>query len=127
MSPSQEKPRILYVEDDTDTCELVTYILTGANYEVISTGTCDQALRLAKSRQFDLYIVDNQLPDGSGLGLCDSLRAFDSDTPILFCSGSSTDVDKAAAEACGAQAYLTKPFEIEQLISEIRRLVSNSY
>jgi DNA-binding response OmpR family regulator len=118
--------RILYVEDDADIREMATFVLTRANYEVVQTGSCDQAVRLAKGDQFDLYLIDNTLPDCSGISLCHRLREFDSGTPVLFCSGLATDADRKAALDCGSQGYLIKPFNHEQLLSEVAGIVSES-
>ena len=115
--------RILYVEDNDDTRELVSLLLTEASYEVVGTQTCVHALRLAQTSQFGLYIVDRELLDGSGLGLCRQLRAFDSRTPILFCSGYTTEADRAAAHSAGSQGYLTKPFDPEHLLAAVAKLL----
>ena len=68
--------RILYAEDDADTCELVTVLLAGENCQVIATESHDEALRLARSEHFDLYLIDNWTPGISGVGLCGQLREF---------------------------------------------------
>jgi DNA-binding response OmpR family regulator len=122
MPPS--KRRILFVEDDADTRELVSFVLRQANYEVVIAENNDKALPLARTMHFDLYMIDNWMPGGSGIDLCERLREFDSSTPILFYSGAAYDQDKRAAFAAGAQGYLTKPVENDRLISEISKLIS---
>ena len=118
--------RILYVEDDADTRELVTVVLEMQNCQVIATGSHEQALRLARAEHFDLYLIDNWLPGISGVRLCEQLREFDQHTPVLFYSGAAYDADRERALASGAQGYLVKPAAGEQLIAEVLRLVSNS-
>ena len=122
MPPS--KRRILYVDDDADTRELVSFVLRQENYDVVLAENNDKALLLARTIHFDLYMIDNWMPGGSGVDLCERLREFDSSTPILFYSGAAYDQDKRAAFAAGAQGYLTKPVENDRLISEVSKLVS---
>ena len=122
MPPS--KRRILYVEDDADTRELVSFVLRQENYDVVLAENNDNALLLARTIHFDLYMIDNWMPGGSGIDLCKRLREFDSSTPILFYSGAAYDQDKRAAFAAGAQGYLTKPVENDRLISEVSKLIS---
>ena len=122
MPPS--KRRILYVEDDADTRELVSFVLRQENYDVVLAENNDNALLLARTMHFDLYMIDNWMPGGSGIDLCKRLREFDSSTPILFYSGAAYDQDKRAAFAAGAQGYLTKPVENDRLISEVSKLIS---
>lgn len=118
--------RILYVEDDADTRSLVSYVLTGANYEIALAENPEQATLLAQTGSFDLYLIDNWMPGMSGIDLCTRLREFDADTPILFYSGAAYEQDKRAALAAGAQGYLTKPADNEKLLKEVSRLISDA-
>ena len=114
------------MEDDADTRELVSYVLTGANYEVALAENPEQATLLAQSASFDLYLIDNWMPGISGIDLCSRLREFDADTPILFYSGAAYEQDKRAALTAGAQGYLTKPADNEYLLKEVSRLISDA-
>ena len=118
--------QILYTEDDADTRELVSYVLARNNYRVILAESNDSALLLAQSNQFDLFMIDNWMPGGSGIDLCKKLREFDSHTPILFYSGAAHDRDKQEAFASGAQGYLTKPVDNDELIKEVFRLIAEA-
>jgi CheY-like chemotaxis protein len=118
--------QILYTEDDADTRELVSYVLAGSNYKVMVAENNDTALLLARSNHFDLYMIDNWMPGGSGVELCRKLREFDSYTPILFYSGAAYDKDKQEAFASGAQGYLTKPVDNDELIKEVFRLIAEA-
>ena len=118
--------RILYVEDDADTRDLVSYVLTGANYEVALAENPEQATLHAQTASFDLYLIDNWMPGMSGIDLCSKLREFDADTPILFYSGAAYEQDKRAALAAGAQGYLTKPADNEKLLKEVSLLISDA-
>lgn len=118
-----QKTRILYVEDDADTREMVNFMLVRGGHEVITAGTCDEALRLVKVNPFDLCIIDNTLPDGTGFNLCQQLRALDYNRPILFCSGWASPKHMMLAAECGVQGYLTKPFAAEELLDEVNKVL----
>jgi len=115
---------VLHIEDDDDTRELVTYVLAEINYRVIGAANGDDALMLARTNDFDLYVIDNWMSGGSGFDLCKKLREFDTRTPILFYSGAAFEGDKQQAFAAGAQGYLIKPAGPEDLIAEVNRIIS---
>jgi CheY-like chemotaxis protein len=116
-------PRILCVEDHADTRELVIFLLGGHGCDVVAVGDPKEALELARRETFDLYLIDNWLPEYSGITLCRKLRSFDQQTPILFCSGAAYKVDRDTAIASGAQGYLVKPVDNSELIAEVIRLM----
>ncbi|HMJ25423.1 MAG TPA: response regulator [Pyrinomonadaceae bacterium] len=116
--------RILCTEDHPDTCELIRLVLSHHNCDVITAETSLQAIDLAQAESFDLYLLDNWIPGMSGTDLCKALRVVDSETPILFYSGAAYPKDKAEAYASGAQGYLVKPADNDELISEVLRLIS---
>jgi len=120
------RPRILYAEDHQDTRELVSLLLRHSNYEVIGTESGADALDQARRERFDLYLFDTLLPDVSGIELCHRIREFDASTPILFFSGVAYEAERQRALSCGAQAYLTKPGEINELTDTVSRLIRNS-
>lgn len=119
-------PQILYTEDDADTRELVSYVLTTSNCRVTLAESDAKALLLAETNKFDLYLMDNWLHEGSGIELCKKLRELDPATPILFYSGAAFERDKQEALASGAQAYLTKPVDNDELVKEVFRLISEA-
>ena len=120
------KGRILCTEDDADTRDLIDYVLTEYGYEVICTHNTDEAIDLAKSQHFDLYLVDNWMPELSGTALTERLREFDIKTPVLFYSGAAYEADKEAARLSGAQGYLVKPADGDHLIAEVVRLIAQA-
>ena len=71
------KGRILYIEDDPDSRELIRYVFTRGGYEVICAESSREALHLAKQEHFDLFLLDNWLPDVTGLELTRCIREFD--------------------------------------------------
>ena len=118
--------RILCTEDDVDTRDLITFVLKSNNFEVVTTETPELAIEIAQDFSFDLYLVDNWMPRLSGPDLCRALRGFDTQTPILFYSGAGYEADKTAAYASGAQGYLVKPVDNDELVAEVRRLIAES-
>ena len=116
-------PRVLVTEDDADTRELIELLLTTEGFEVVTTDGPAKALGLAVSEQFDLFILDNWMSDSSGLDLCRSLRTLDIKTPILFYSGAVFESDKVEALESGAQAYIVKPGNLDELVITAARLV----
>jgi len=116
-------PRVLFIEDDADTRDLVSFVLTRENFEVVLASDSKEALLAAAAMSFQLYLIDNWLPGESGVDLCKRLRQFDRRTPILFYSGAAYEHDKRAALAAGAQGYLTKPMEIGELVQEVSHLI----
>jgi len=115
---------VLYIEDDKDTRELVTLLLEQSGYELVAAENYDEALLLARTNRFDRYLIDHRMSGGSGIDLCKKLREFNPFTPVLFYSGAAYETDKQPALVAGAQAYLVKPAEPEELIAEVSRLIS---
>lgn len=116
-----EKKRILCVEDNEDTQEMLEVCLH--DYALHFARNSAHGLLLAKRGYFDLYILDNWLPDKSGIELCHRIRKFDPHTPIIFYSAAAYPLDQQNGLSAGAQAYLTKPVEPEKLRKTIERLI----
>lgn len=116
--------RILLIEDHEDTRDLITLVLEHEDYLVTTDITLAGALKSAATNEFDLYILDTYLPDGSGFDLCERIRMFDSVTPILFYSGAAYDADKLKAIRAGAQGYLVKPCSFAELLRAVASLIS---
>ena len=120
---SQPKCRILYVDDHEDSAEMFRLLLSSPDYEVQIAHTVEQALGLAKSQAFDLYVLDKRLPDGSGTDLCVTLTALTPDVPCIFYSGDAYELHRQEAFAAGAHAYVPKP-DIDGLIETVQRILS---
>jgi CheY-like chemotaxis protein len=116
------KPRILFVEDHDDTRSMIRLLLGHRGYQVETAVSADQGLELAQNKPFDLFLLDYQLGDGNGKELCEKIREFDSDTPILFFSASHPKIQQDAVE-CGAQGFVLKP-DIDALHGEIERALT---
>ena len=124
---TKSTPSVLYIEDHEDTRELVTLVLEQRNYEVVTGSTIESGVMLAGSQQFDLYLLDSWLPDGSGLDLCRRIREFDKVTPILFYSAAAYEIDRDLALRCGAQAYLVKPSQPSELCNLVTSLIESRH
>ncbi len=120
---SHPKCHILCIDDHEDTSEILKLILAQEDYEVTIAVTAHQALELASSQEFDLYVLDRHLPDGSGLELCQKFGALTPGVPCIFYSGDAYDIHRSEAFAAGADAYVVKP-DIEKLIDSVRQLLS---
>jgi two-component system, OmpR family, alkaline phosphatase synthesis response regulator PhoP len=117
------KGRILCVEDDLDSLQMLSMLLTSNGYEVVCTDDSKNALQIAQEQQFDLLLLDNWLPEVSGVELTKRLREFDTYTPVVFYSGVAQQRDQLEALEAGAQLYLTKPIGVNDLIEEIDRRI----
>lgn len=121
------KGRIVCVDDDVDTCEMMCILLGKAGYDVLSATSVKDGLSLIKYSGCDLILLDSRFPDGTGIEMCRMIRAFDSKTPILFYSGISGDSEIEGAMRAGAQGYLVKPCSIQRLEQTISRLLVKQY
>jgi DNA-binding response OmpR family regulator len=119
---NRERKRILLVDDEVYARELTACILE--EYTLIWARGFDEGFRFAHLRYFDLYILDNWLPDGNGAELCRLIREFDPYTPILFCSAAAYTRDIREAMRAGAQEYLVKPVFPDELRQAVARLLS---
>ncbi|HJQ68296.1 MAG TPA: response regulator [Blastocatellia bacterium] len=118
--------RILYIDDNKDSREMITALLSFWSYEVVQAGTFAEAMEKVSSDGFDLCLLDNWLPDGSGIELCRQIRSIKPHMPIVFYSGVAGESDKEAAFRAGAQAYLVKPTGIEVIEQTINGLLDGN-
>ena len=117
--------RILCVDDDEDTCLLLTTLLGNSGLEAVCVPDVGMALRLMEGERFRLYIIDGQLPDISGLTLCQQIRQRDGQTPVLIFSGHGHEADRAAGMRAGANAYIVKP-AIGEIVPMVKRLLAQA-
>lgn len=123
--PSNPRPRVLCVDDDADSREMLSTLLGLALIESKTVGTAAQALSSIQAERFDLYLLDAWLPDLDGFELCRRMRDFDPHTPILFFSGAAYEADKQRGIEAGANAYVIKP-DLAGLLGSITQLVSSA-
>ena len=120
--PFNPRPRVLCVDDDEDSREMLSTLLRFSRIEVRTVATAAEALSLIQAERFDLYLLDVRLPDFDGFELCCRMRIFDPYTPILFFSGAAYEADKERAIAAGADAYVIKP-DVNGLVGSIAQFV----
>lgn len=123
--PKEQDCHILFVEDNADTREMVCLILQDDGYKVTCAETMYEALQLINQEKFNLYLLDERLPDGSGVELCERIREFDTETPIVFYSANAYKDEIKKALDAGAQEYLVKPVNIVQLEETVDKLLDN--
>lgn len=113
---------ILVVEDDQDIADLVKMHLTdiGADVSVANTGT--QGLTNLLNRKYDLAILDLMLPGIDGLEICKRIRARDDYTPVLMLTAKSSEMDRVVGLELGADDYLSKPFNIMELLARVKAI-----
>lgn len=121
---SQAKCRILYVDDHEDSAEMFRLILSSPDLQVEIAETMAEAIERARSGNFDLYVLDKRLPDGSGTDLCRMLNELTPGVPCIFYTGDAYEVHRQEAFAAGADAYVPKP-DIEKLISTVQKILSD--
>ena len=117
--------RVLCVEDDADTRDMLKAKLGLSDFEVVVAPDMEAALRLMESERFGLYVLDGGLRDAGGLSLCAQIRASDAQTPIVIFSGHAFASDIKAGMLAGANAYLVKP-DSSELVPTIRRLLEDA-
>jgi CheY-like chemotaxis protein len=122
---SKSKCRILCVDDHFDTSEMLQLLLADEDYEVKVAATVEEACELAAANEFDLYVLDKRLPDGSGLELCTTLSKLTPGVPCIFYTGDAYEIHRQQAIAAGAAAFVPKP-NIDALIDAVHKLLAQS-
>ena len=114
--------RVLVVDDDTKTVELVKLYLKRDGYKVISAADGMEALKLARQTHPDLIVLDLMLPGMDGLRVCRTLRE-ESDVPIIMLTARTTEDDRLQGLDLGADDYVTKPFSPRELAARVRAVL----
>jgi two-component system alkaline phosphatase synthesis response regulator PhoP len=113
------KARILIVEDERGLIITLRDRLTREGYAVDVASTAEDGLARASERRFDLVLLDLMLPGGSGVDVCSQMRALGVQTPVIMLTARAALVDKIIGLKMGADDYLTKPFEMGELLARI--------
>jgi two-component system OmpR family response regulator len=116
---------ILVVEDEEHLATGIKYNLVAEGYRVTTAGDGPTALRIMKDNpdSVDLVILDLMLPGMSGYAVCEALRAFDMDTPVLILTARTLTEDRTRGFDVGANQYLTKPFDLDEFLSRVKNLL----
>ena len=118
--------RVLLVEDDPTTAKSIELMLSHANLNVYSTDMGEEGIDLAKLYDYDLILLDINLPDMNGHEVLRQLRLSRIETPILILSGDDDTESKLKGFGFGADDYLTKPFHREELVARIHAIIRRS-
>lgn len=113
-------PQVIIVEDDANVARLVELGLTRENFNVRRASTIADARRLVTAGNWDILLLDRRLPDGDGIELCNEVRDENRHGYIVIITGESSKEAKLAGFGCGADDYVTKPFQLEELVARVR-------
>jgi len=119
------KGRILFIDDDADTCEMMSILLGQAGYETTSASSVNEGLKKAMSDSFDLILLDWYFEDGTGIDLCKTIRASDGEVPIFFYTGMAFESHIHTAMQAGAQGCFIKPVDVGNLLQTLSIYSSN--
>lgn len=121
------KEKILIVEDSDAVALGLMYALEDEGYWVSRAATASEARNQLFQNGINLVILDIRLPDGNGFDLCREIRAAGFQIPILILTARDETIDKVIGLELGADDYLTKPFELNELSARLRALLRRSY
>ena len=117
---------IMAVDDSASMRQMVSFTLQSVGYEVLEAANGEEALKLAKSKKFNLVIADLNMPHMDGVSLVKSLRNLTDYkfTPILILTTESQDLKRQEGKAAGATGWIVKPFNPEQLLSVVKKVLA---
>ena len=127
---SLKKRRILLVDDEPELRRMVAAMLAAEGFShVVQAANVQEALAAYRQAKPELALLDVMLPDGDGFTLCQYLRAFDPDTPlpVIFLTAKDETDDRLAGLRCGADDYVTKPFNPQELILRMQAVLRRCY
>jgi len=120
------KANILLVEDEENLHETIKLNFELEGYEVTSAFDGNQALQAITNEYFDLIVLDIMLPEIDGISITENVRLNNSETPILILSAKNSNADKILGLKKGADDYLTKPFNLEELLLRVDKLIEKN-
>ncbi|MEO5944843.1 MAG: response regulator transcription factor [Ferruginibacter sp.] len=123
---ADKKFSILLVEDEENLQEALRLNLELEGYEVTSSYDGVHALKMVQQEHFDLIILDVMLPEMDGITVCETIRLTNTEMPILILSARNTSADRVLGLKKGADDYLTKPFNLEELLLRVDKLIKKS-
>ncbi|MBO9566477.1 MAG: response regulator transcription factor [Niastella sp.] len=120
------RPSILLVEDEENLHEALKLNLELEGYEVTSAFTGSEALQKVQDEYFDLLILDVMLPELDGISVTETIRVQNNEVPILILSAKNASSDRVLGLKKGADDYLTKPFNLEELLLRVHKLIDKN-
>ncbi len=121
-----EKRQLLLVEDEESLRDALKLNLELENYEVTAVDDGKKAIDTFKKEHFDCIILDIMLPEMDGITVCETIRLQNDKIPILFLSAKSSGADRVAGLKKGGDDYMTKPFNLEELLLRVEKLIEKS-
>ncbi len=118
--------RILLVEDEESLREAIKMNLEMEGYSVVEAATGGKAIKLAAKGKHDLIILDVMLPEVNGFDICEKIRLTDNKTPIIFLTAKHSISDRVEGLKRGADDYLSKPFNLEELLLRVKALLKRA-
>jgi two-component system cell cycle response regulator CtrA len=115
--------RVLLIEDDRAVASCIEVLLSRQGFQVIVAGVGADGIALGKLHDYDIILLDLQLPEIAGLGVLETLRAASIHTPVMILSADFAVESKVRALRAGADDYLTKPFDGGELVARVRAIV----
>ena len=119
--------RILLVEDEEHIRKVIKVNLEMEGYEVISTDNGRKAIEITENQHFDLLILDVMLPEVNGFQICEQVRLRNTEVGIIIVSAKDTSSDRINGLKLGADDYMTKPFNLEELLLRIEKLFKRKF
>ena len=120
------KNNILIIDDDQDLSFVISDMLEGYGYNVTAAESAEEAFSLLRENNFDLLLLDINLPDSTGFEICRELRRA-SDVPVIFASARTSESDRITGFDIGGDDYLPKPYSMAELFSRIKALLRRAY
>ena len=117
---------ILVIEDDNTTARTIEAMLKGQGYDISLAGLGEDGIDLGKQNEYEVILLDLQLPDMTGFEVLQSLRNAKINTPIMVLSGNASVETRVKALRAGADDYVTKPFHKDELIARVRTIIRRS-
>jgi two-component system, cell cycle response regulator CtrA len=118
--------RVLLIEDDSATAQSIELMLKSESFTVYTTDLGEEGIDLGKIYDYDIILLDLNLPDMSGFDVLRKFRVLKVRTPVLILSGLAAFEDKVKGLGFGADDYMTKPFHKDELVARIRAIVRRS-
>jgi len=126
MIHKQTKASLLVAEDEESLREGLKLNLELEGYEVTTVDNGPAVIKMVKNEYFDLIVLDIMLPDMDGITVCETIRMQHNDVPILFLSARNSGADRVLGLKKGGDDYLTKPFNLEELLLRVDKLVTKN-
>src|SRR5436305_452624 len=126
MTAKTNTASLLIAEDEESLREALKLNLELEGYEVTTVDNGPEVIKMVKNEYFDLIILDIMLPGMDGITVCETIRMQHNDVPILFLSARNTGADRVEGLKKGGDDYMTKPFNLEELLLRVDKLVTKN-